>query len=320
MLYVAGSSIFVIFFMLVLLSRQLSKISKNLSNDFDTEGASRGKFESSLLELLKENGRESQLARLEITKLSESMNNMCEQSVFQLKASIEQLKENGQESQLARLEITKFSESMNNMCEQFVLQLKASIEQLKKVMSDNGEFQRQSHKDILDINQKHFELLTKRDKDEALSPQLIVAEILGELKTAGAGVDNFKGVLSQGLENVNQKLNDLLQTLTEGKEHYLTSISEAARGMVNSSKELEGASHLLHINQTEFQAGIEMLNSALGGIFDKLSEKRQLEEDEQGQLQRVEKLLSSFSQKANEILIENSLKTREILIKGLPKA
>jgi len=89
-----------------------------------------------------------------------------------------------------------------------------------------------------------------------------------------------------------------------------------------SSSLAEGISEaatLMRVNQSEFAAGLEMFNKGLEALFEKLSGETE-EKEEEGFLDQIRRSLEIFHERASEILVENAVKTQEILLEILEQS
>ncbi|MDB5102796.1 MAG: hypothetical protein JWP91_485 [Fibrobacteres bacterium] len=94
-------------------------------------------------------------------------------------------------------------------------------------------------------------------------------------------------------------------------------VSELADSMRQGSKDLGELAHVSQINQTEMQAGVAMLNSGLSSILDRLEKQADAGDGYQTLLAELGRTLASFQERAGEVLVENAMKTQEILMEVL---
>jgi len=94
-------------------------------------------------------------------------------------------------------------------------------------------------------------------------------------------------------------------------------VSDLADRMRQGSQDVAELAHLAQINQTEMQAGVAMLNSGLSSILDRLEKQASAGDGYQSLLAELGKTLADFQDRSAEVLIENALKTQEILMEVL---
>lgn len=94
-------------------------------------------------------------------------------------------------------------------------------------------------------------------------------------------------------------------------------VSDLADAMRQGSKDVAELSHVAQINQTEMQAGVAMLNSGLSSILDRLEKQADAGDGYQTLLAELGRTLASFQERAGEVLVENAMKTQEILMEVL---
>ncbi|MBF0431932.1 MAG: hypothetical protein HQK83_11670 [Fibrobacteria bacterium] len=176
------------------------------------------------------------------------------------------------------------------------------------------------------------------------SQQSMIDSMLDRLQDASArSLDNFSEGTKELFGHVSQLVKELNESLLTSQQALTTEIKTVNDGLVNavsskleifgelqkessqliekasgnfsqSGQLLEEAGQLSHVNQAGLQANIEMLNTGLTQIMGKLDKKTEEKENEDDFIRRLHGTLEAFQEKATEILIENSVKTREILL------
>jgi hypothetical protein len=111
------------------------------------------------------------------------------------------------------------------------------------------------------------------------------------------------------------------EELIQSQQQIMEKMTDLADKLGKSSAAMEESGNLSLANQTELQASVEMLNSGLQQIIEKVESKVGVQEEENAFLEKLHNTLEAFHERSTEILIENSLKTREILLgsSALPK-
>ena len=99
-----------------------------------------------------------------------------------------------------------------------------------------------------------------------------------------------------GIENRVQKLNESTDSLGTG-------IEETAK--------------LMRVNQSELAANLEMFGKGIEAVLLKLSGDVPERENEQNFIEQLNASLQSFQERSGEVLLENALKTQEILLEIL---
>jgi hypothetical protein len=94
-------------------------------------------------------------------------------------------------------------------------------------------------------------------------------------------------------------------------------VSELAEQMNRGSKDFQELAHLAQVNQVEMQAGVGMLNSGLASILERLEKQAAAGDGQQIFLSELGRALATFQERASEVLIENAMKTQEILMEVL---
>lgn len=97
-------------------------------------------------------------------------------------------------------------------------------------------------------------------------------------------------------------------------------VADLAAGVSQGSKDLQELAHLSQVNQVELQAGVSMLNAGLADILQRLDSQASAGEGYQDFLADLGRSLASFQERAAETLVENALKTQEILMEVLGQA
>ena len=151
--------------------------------------------------------------------------------------------------------------------------------------------------------------------DFAMNRQLkVLQELTDKVGDLAEVTENKQGEASG--EEV-AKVNESTDANATGDMSGLTEqLTLVAIQLESSCKLLETASSTYQVNQASLQAGIEMLNDGLGQILEKLDEQKDKSQDQSDFIENLYKTLEAFHEKASEVLIENSLKTRELLLGG----
>lgn len=73
----------------------------------------------------------------------------------------------------------------------------------------------------------------------------------------------------------------------------------------------------MRVNQSELSANLEMLRAGLETILEKLSGDTAERDEEENFIEHLNQSLEAFHERASEVLMENAVKTQEILLEVL---
>ena len=182
-------------------------------------------------------------------------------------------------------------------------QWKAFMERLSAETSANVDSQKEGLETLKNV------ALQVAEKAQAGSAELSqsVAEKLGTLSTV---------ILSafQKLSDTSAVLLEAQKALTESIDNRVVKEKEATDALGGNIVE---TAELMRVNQSELSANLEMLRSALETILEKLSGDTSEHEDEENFVERLNQSLEAFHERASEVLMENAVKTQEILLEVL---
>ncbi len=182
-------------------------------------------------------------------------------------------------------------------------QWKAFMERLSAETSANVDSQKEGLETLKNV------ALQVAEKAQAGSAELSqsVAEKLGTLST---------DILSafQKLSDTSAVLLEAQKALTESIDNRVIKEKEATDALGGNIVE---TAELMRVNQSELSANLEMLRSALETILEKLSGDTSEHEDEENFVERLNQSLEAFHERASEVLMENAVKTQEILLEVL---
>lgn len=153
---------------------------------------------------------------------------------------------------------------------------------------------------------------------ELLQKSAAQAELLAE--NIGAKISGLSTEVSEAFNKLSETSGALLasqKALLEQTEARVSKEREASEALSENAAE---AAKLMRVNQSEFAAGLEMFNKGLEALLEKLSGDSGEKEEEAGLLEQVRRSLEVFHDRASEILLENAVKTQEILLEILEQA
>lgn len=147
------------------------------------------------------------------------------------------------------------------------------------------------------------------EKAQAGSAELSqnVSEKLGALSSDILGA-------FQKLSETSSVLLDAQKALTECIDNRVVKEKEATDALGGNIVE---TAELMRVNQSELSANLEMLRSGLETILEKLSGDTAEHEEEDNFVEHLNQSLEAFHERASEVLMENAVKTQEILLEVL---
>ena len=129
------------------------------------------------------------------------------------------------------------------------------------------------------------------------------------------------GALSSDILGAFQKLSETSSVLLEAQRALTESIDNRVVKEKEATDALGGniveTAELMRVNQSELSANLEMLRSGLETILEKLSGDTAEHEEEDNFVEHLNQSLEAFHERASEVLMENAVKTQEILLEVL---
>ncbi len=246
-----------------------------------------------------------------------------EQNIKTLSASVESIpgkldeKLNGISSTLkASLEgvasatESAMNDSTKNVAAAVADQVKQSGEQWKSFMerlaaetSANVDSQKEGLETLKNV------ALQVAEKAQAGSAELSnsVAEKLSALSSDILGA-------FQKLSETSAVLLEAQKALTESIDNRVVKEKEATDALGGNLVE---TAELMRVNQSELSANLEMLRAGLETILEKLSGDTAERDEEESFVEHLNQSLEAFHERASEVLMENAVKTQEILLEVL---
>ncbi|MCF0216763.1 MAG: fimbrial protein [Fibrobacteraceae bacterium] len=137
------------------------------------------------------------------------------------------------------------------------------------------------------------------------------AELSADLsQKLGALSDNILGAF-QKLSDTSAVLLDAQKALTESIDQRVVKEKEATDALGGNIVE---TAELMRVNQSELSANLEMLRSGLETILEKLSGDTKEQVEEENFIEHLNQSLEAFHERASEVLMENAVRTQEILL------
>lgn len=136
-----------------------------------------------------------------------------------------------------------------------------------------------------------------------------------------ASVSEKLGTLSNDILAAFQKLSETSAVLLEAQKALTESIDNRVVKEKEATDALGGniveTAELMRVNQSELSANLEMLCAGLETILEKLSGDTAEHEEEENFVEHLNQSLEAFHERASEVLMENAVKTQEILLEVL---
>ena len=194
-----------------------------------------------------------------------------------------------------------------NIAESVTEQVKQSGEQWKSFMDalsaktdSNTEYQKESLETLKNV------ALQVAEKAQAGSAELSqsVSEKISALSTDILGA-------FQKLSETSAVLLEAQKALTESIDNRVVKEKEATDALGGNIVE---TAELMRVNQSELSANLEMLRTGLESIIEKLNGDTAERDDEDNFVEHLNQTLEAFHERASEVLMENAVKTQEILL------
>ncbi len=162
-----------------------------------------------------------------------------------------------------------------------------------------------------------------QSQKEGLETLKTVALQVAEKAQAGSAelsksVSEKLSALSSDILGAFQKLSESSTVLLEAQKALTESIDNRVVKEKEATDALGGnlveTAELMRVNQSELSANLEMLRAGLETILEKLSGDTAEHEEEDNFVEHLNQSLEAFHERASEVLMENAVKTQEILL------
>ena len=206
---------------------------------------------------------------------------------------------------------------------------KDAMDEASKSIGDSvAEQVKQSSEQWADFMQRLEDKTTANvdSQREGLETLKNVALQVAEKAQAGSAelsqnVSEKLGALSSDILGAFQKLSETSSVLLEAQKALTESIDNRVVKEKEATDALGGniveTAELMRVNQSELSANLEMLRSGLETILEKLSGDTAEHEEEDNFIEHLNQSLEAFHERASEVLMENAVKTQEILLEVL---
>lgn len=151
------------------------------------------------------------------------------------------------------------------------------------------------------------EHIAQRSHEES---RLLSEEVGQRIEQLSKEVQDSFGQLAQ----VSSQLMESQQAMIGGMQDRLQKEQEVS---VQLQEGVGEASTLMRINQSEFQASLEMFHQGLEAVLEKVTGSSAEEESQRAFMDQLQATLEAFSERASEVLMENAVRTQEILLEVL---
>lgn len=220
--------------------------------------------------------------------------------------SIESGVVNGLEKEISNLS-TNMASSISNHLD---IQMENSGERWNRFM----EALKASTEKVAEAEQKGLEIL-----------QTVAENVASKANESTVGLSE---TVSREIESLSQKVQSSFAELSRSSESLVASQQSLISGIDSRvAKENEStealsssvaeAAKLMRVNQSELSANLEMFGKGIEAVLSKLSGDVPERENEQNFIEQLNSALQSFEERSGEVLLENALKTQEILLEIL---
>jgi hypothetical protein len=284
----------------------------------------------SMMSSLDQELRNSQLT------IQEQTSQMMSESRAQLKQEVESLSDSRNSAyetiQSSLVELTHSIQVGASKNSELLIQQSQNQSEVFKKMGENiearleqAESMEDSHRSVLlsqlnAIDERHQEFLNHfkhRGEDWINSLQDFSSELSeGMTKLNERGIEN----LSENFTRLSESAQLGLESTTQLSSEVQVRLEEMMSGLSGITDSVSEASETMKVNQVEMQSTIEMFNHGVEMILETLAARGEDSGEEQNFYQKLETSLELFHEKASESLIENSVRTQEILLQILQES
>ena len=192
------------------------------------------------------------------------------------------------------------ADSVTEQVRQSGEQWKSFMDKLSATTDANNEHQKEGLETLKNV------ALQVAEKAQAGSAELSqsVSEKISALSTDILGA-------FQKLSETSAVLLEAQKALTESIDNRVVKEKEATDALGGNIVE---TAELMRVNQSELSANLEMLRTGLESIIEKLNGDTAERDDEDNFIEHLNQTLEAFHERASEVLMENAVKTQEILL------
>lgn len=220
--------------------------------------------------------------------------------------SIESGVVNGLEKEISNLS-TNVASSISNHLD---VQLENSGERWNRFM----EALKASTEKVAEAEQKGLEILRTVAENVASKAN---ESTVGLSETVSREIEGLSQKVQTSFAELSRSSESLVasqQSLISGIDSRVAKENESTEALSSSIAE---AAKLMRVNQSELSANLEMFGKGIEAVLSKLSGDVPERENEQNFIEQLNSALQSFEERSGEVLLENALKTQEILLEIL---
>jgi hypothetical protein len=193
----------------------------------------------------------------------------------------------------------------------------ATTEQTKAMQAAASEQTQAMRAGAADLIKTWQEGLTEQAEAGQTAAETQAQALRSASETFAQGLVELKDTSLRLVSEVEAKASASLEAQSQLSLEVAGKVSELADRMRQGSQDVAELAHVAQINQTEMQAGVAMLNAGLSSILDRLEKQASAGDGYQSLLAELGKTLADFQDRSAEVLVENALKTQEILMEVL---
>lgn len=194
---------------------------------------------------------------------------------------------------------------IKTLLESSISQWNEFMQKLSQKTEETENVQRESIRTLADVASQVAEKAQAGSLELSSTVSLQIEELSSKVQTSFASLAEASSSLVETQKRLIEEIENRVVRENEASSSLAEGISEAAT--------------LMRVNQSEFAAGLEMFNKGLEALFEKLSGETE-EKEEEGFLDQIRRSLEIFHERASEILVENAVKTQEILLEILEQS
>lgn len=220
--------------------------------------------------------------------------------------SIESGVVNGLEKEISNLS-TNVASSISNHLD---VQMENSGERWNRFM----EALKASTEKVAEAEQKGLEILRTVAENVASKAN---ESTVGLSETVSREIEGLSQKVQTSFAELSRSSESLVasqQSLISGIDSRVAKENESTEALSSSVAE---AAKLMRVNQSELSANLEMFGKGIEAVLSKLSGDVPERENEQNFIEQLNSALQSFEERSGEVLLENALKTQEILLEIL---
>lgn len=138
--------------------------------------------------------------------------------------------------------------------------------------------------------------------------------------TLAASTGRLVQELAPNLEVLARSSAELMQAQRNMLESTGKRLGDEHEQAESLRRDLADAGTLMRVNQSEFQASLEMFRNGVEALLEKFTGGSAEQESQRNFLEQLQASLEAFHEKASEVLVENALRTQEILLEVLEQS